>query len=102
MLKLQPNPVFEWPVAIVAPGGERHVFTGVFRHKGRAEMQAFLGSAQTMPDIDSVMEILTGWRDVDGEFNRGNVATLIDAYPAAAASLFEAWIKGLTGAAEKN
>lgn len=102
MLKLQPNPTFEWPVMIVAPGGEQTEIIVIFRHKGRTDANAFIDQAREMDDIDAMMAIVAGWRDVDGEFDRTNMASLIDAYPAAAPAIFSAWIAGLAGAQTKN
>lgn len=102
MLKLQPNPTFDWPVTIAEPGGAQTEITLTFRHMGRAEANAFVDQAMSMEDLDALMGIVTGWSGVDGEFSRDNMAQLADAYPSAGKAIFQAWIAGLKGAQTKN
>ena len=101
MFKIDPDPVFTAPIDIPLPGGERKSFTGSFKHKGRAEAQAFLESAQG-DDVEMVAEILLGWDGVDAEFSRETLARLLDNYVGAGAAILEAWALGLAGGRAKN
>lgn len=102
MLKLQPNPTFEGEVTIRKPGGETEVIELTFRHMGRAESGKFLKRAVKMDDADSALEIVAGWRKVDGEFNRENMAQLLEAYPSAGGDILKAWLSLLGGEKLKN
>lgn len=102
MLELQPNPTFEGDVTIRKPGGDTEVITLVFKHKGRTEAKAFLKRATEADDADSAMEILAGWRGVNAEFNRENVAKILEDYPSAGGDILNGWMRALGGEKLKN
>jgi len=102
MFKLDPNPTFTVSVDIPVPGGQPQPLTLVYRHKRKAEIQRYLDSAAGREDADFISEIVAGWQDVDAEFSADNLAKLLDAYPAAAAAILEAWVYALGRAREKN
>lgn len=102
MFKLQPSPTFTVPVAIPVAGADPALIRITFRHRGKAEIKAFLDQATGRDDIDSMWEIVYGWDDVDADFCRETLASLLDAYPGAALALLTAWVDELGKAVAKN
>ena len=102
MFSIDPSPTFTASVAIPVPGGPAQALTLVFRHKRKSEIQRFLDGAAGREDADLISEIVAGWKDVDAEFCADNLARLLDAYPAAAWAILEAWVDALGRAREKN
>lgn len=102
MLKLQPNPTFDAKVMVPVVGGPDEEITLTFRHKGVAAIKEFAERAKTADDVDSVSELVAGWNGVDAEFNRDNLAQLLDAYPSLSARIIEAWFNEIASAKTKN
>lgn len=102
MLKISPSPTFTAPVRIHVPGGEDVSVQFVFAHKGRAALQEYMDRARSVPDLDALSEIVTGWSGVDAEFSRDNLGALLDSYPSAAVAILEGYITEIGRAAAKN
>lgn len=102
MFKLEPNPTFEATVRIPVPGGDAAPLRLVFKHRRKSEVQQLVEAAAGREDIDLVADIVAGWHDVDAPFDRKHLAALLDAYPAAAGAILQAWGAELSGAAAKN
>lgn len=101
-LKLQPDPTFKAKVEISVPGAAPASVVFTFKHRSRQEMDRFLKSVSDMKDdVEMVMALATGWELAD-DFNEENVKALVDSYISAPASIFEVYIKELTGARSKN
>lgn len=102
MFKLEPNPTFKAKVAIPVPGSPvgKSTLEIEFRHKTKAALQAYLESTTTnaRDDIDALAEIIVGWHDIDVDYNRDNLATLLQNYPAAAPAIVSAYVKELADA----
>lgn len=98
MLKLTPNPTFVAPVKIPVPGGVGVTIKVEFKHMSKADYAAFIQKEQDTKrsDEDAIMDVAVGWSEVDGEFNRENVARLCQHYHGAANAIAEAFIEQLT------
>lgn len=97
MLKLTANPTFTSKVEIPAPGGPVSIKVE-FKHMTKDAYNAFLkadAEAQRSNE-DTIMEIAVGWANVDGEFNRENVAELCQQYHAAPRAIVETFVRDLT------
>lgn len=104
-LALQAKPTFWAPVEIPAPGGAVTIQVE-FKHRTRAEWKAFLdavierGSREggKVEEVDEVLAIASGWKDVDGEFTRENIAIFLDSYHAASHAIGSTYARELTQA----
>lgn len=105
MFKLQPNPTFKKDVTIQSPNGDG-VIEFEFKHKGRKALKAFfdsLGEGETArPDAEALLDLVAGWGGADGEFSPAALEQLLDDYPTAAKSIFEAYNEGLFEGKAKN
>lgn len=81
LLSLKPDPTFKAKVPIPRPGGEPVTVQFTFKHRTRREFAA----------------VLAGW-DLDDEFTRENVATLLEQYGGSASAIADVYVRELTGA----
>lgn len=99
MLKLKADPTFTAPVKIPTPNGQVVVRMD-FKHMPKDEFEAFVKSErerdEKRPDADVILDIVAGWHDVDGEFNRENVTRLCQEYHAAGRVIVETFVEELT------
>jgi len=101
-IKLQPDPTFKAKVDIAVPGAAPAGVVFTFKHRTRQEMERFLPTVNEMKDdAQLIMAVAVGWELAD-DFTEANVSALADAYIAAPAAIFEAYLKELTGARTKN
>lgn len=105
MLKLQPDPTFTSKVDIPTPNGVVTIKM-VYRHMTRDAFAAFVQAETDMvpkrTDEDAIMDIATGWFDVDAEFNRESVAKLCQEYHAAPGAIVRTFFAQLTQAKKEN
>ena len=103
MFKLQPNPTFWASVGLPVPGAAKPVSVEIeFRWLGKAALKTFFESLEGHDDATLLAEIVVGWRGIDAEFSRDNLAALLDAYPAAAMAIFQAFQHESLDAKAKN
>lgn len=106
MFVLQPKPTFNAEVLIAIPGGAEGKIRFEFKHKGRKDLKAFfesLGEGDTArPDSEALLDLVSDWTGVDEKFSPAALETLLDNYPSAAKSIFEAYNKALFEGKEKN
>ena len=106
MFALQPKPTFVKEVVLTVPGGGEGKFKGVFKHKGKTELQEFFASIsdpeKPRPDIETVLDILEGWEGVDQKFSKENVEILLENYVGAHIAILNAYSTGYFEAKEKN
>lgn len=114
-LKLVPNPTFIADVEIPIAGSEPCVVKMTFKHRTRKEWNAWIAAAKqkaesTTPltpeqeqaqEVAAFMDVVTAW-DLEEEFNRDNVGTLIQNYFAAASAAIDTYAKELWKAKVKN
>lgn len=112
MLKLVPNPTFKSKVSFELPGegaGSADLMIE-FKHMGRKALNEWVEKFQTkegedapqLSDEDAVADIVVGWEGVDAEFNKKNLATLVDMYPAFSRATINVYIPALLDGSRKN
>lgn len=104
MFKIKPEPLFEAVVQVPVPGGEPAPLTLIFKHKGRVEAAEFFDKLANSPEITSelLMDIISGWKDVDGEFNEENLTRLINNYHGVVSEIFSTYTRELAEGRRKN
>lgn len=117
---LNPNPTFDVPVFIPAPGQEPKPLVFTFKHMDRQKFSDFLKSLDAAMfnsgdekldeinidsvievDVGFVMQIASGW-ELKDEFNEENIRILLRNYFAASRTIVRTFIDALTVAKEKN
>lgn len=108
--KFKPDPVFPAKISITAPGGAVAELDLDFKYRGKAEARQWwdeLGQAERT-FAEAAAEAVVGWRDVedsDGNqvpFSADALAQLMDAYPASAREIVEAYLLSLVETRTKN
>lgn len=101
--KLQPNPTFKVPVDISVPGATEPARIEIeFRHLGRKAIEAYFRDAAGKPDAEGLAGIIVGWEGVDTLYSPEALGQLLDAYPASAIEIVEAYRRELLEAKRKN
>ncbi|MEF8746655.1 MAG: phage tail assembly chaperone [Candidatus Accumulibacter propinquus] len=102
MFKLEPNPTFWATVEIHVPGQGKGRLEVEFRYLDRVARQTYFESLTGKTNLDALTEIVVDWREIDAPFTADNLGRLLDAYAGAAMALYDAYVKEISGAAEKN
>lgn len=100
-LTLNPDPTFNAKVEIHVPGKEPAEVVFTFKHRDRDELKAFAEAMKDMKDVDVIMNMAIAW-DLTDPFTPDSIALLVKKYFTAAAATFNAYLRELTGAKEKN
>ncbi|HAV1970652.1 TPA: hypothetical protein JG946_000949 [Enterobacter hormaechei subsp. steigerwaltii] len=110
---LNPKPTFKLSVSIPRPGEDDGVVTLIVRHNTRKQLKDMEdnlkraaelvdGSAdQVDAPLNYLAEIIESW-NIDSEYNRDNLALLLENYPRAFDSIVSAYTKELYAVREKN
>lgn len=99
-LKLQPDPVFKATAKIHAAGAVLDLeFT--FKHRSRDQLAEFGKSSTEMSQEDQILEMAAGWELAD-EFNKENVAVLLQNYTAAFVDIWNTYLDELARYRVKN
>lgn len=103
MLKIQASPTFNSRVEIPTPEGPVQIKM-VFKHMDTDTYDEFIKREATLKrsNEDAIMDIAEDWKEVDGEFNRENVAKVCKQYHQAAGAIVIAFINDLTQAKAGN
>ena len=85
MFKILPNPEFEAIVDIPTPGGDSAPLTLIFKHKDREGVAEYFDRIIALEKLDAnaLMDIVAGWKNVDGDFNEENLQKVLDNYHGA-------------------
>ena len=103
MLKLQPNPTFKTRVGISIAGQDAPAEIEVeYKYLGKGAVRDYFAGLAGKSDAEALTEIVVGWSGVDAPYDAAMLAALVDAYPAAAGDLFEAFRRELLEAKRKN
>jgi|SRR5690606_30700404 len=102
MFKLQPNPTFWARVEIHRPGDDAQMVEIECRHKSRDDAVRFAESLSERDPLESLREIVVGWRGVDVEFSPDALAAMHQNYASAADRILAAYFDELRGARRKN
>ncbi|MBX9849593.1 MAG: phage tail assembly chaperone [Rhodocyclaceae bacterium] len=100
-LKLTPNPTFQKDVDIHVPGESPCQVKFTFKHRTRAQLDAFIKSRPEKSDIESVMEMAEGW-DLEDEFGKASLEKLIENYVGSPMAIYTTYIDELVKAKAKN
>jgi hypothetical protein len=99
-IRLTAAPTWRKEVVIPTPEGDLKLEVD-FRHKTRAELQAFRDSSANREDVDVVMEIVAGWVS-DVPFNRDEVAKFLEDRHQAAMALAKVYMMAYSQAVLGN
>lgn len=97
MLKVQPDPTFTAPVEIPTHLGPVTIQM-VFKFRTEEELEAFANAGvenPTRPNAEVIMDIATGWSEVDGPFDAENIEKVCKNYRHAATSIVETYFREL-------
>jgi hypothetical protein len=96
-LKLVANPTFIAKVGIPIAGADAADVVFTFTHRTKTQLDEFVRSRSEKADVDSVMEMTSGW-DLEDPFTRENVETLLENYIGAAIAIFRVYVDQLVKA----
>ncbi|SIQ99818.1 phage tail assembly chaperone [Pseudacidovorax sp. RU35E] len=99
--RLKAAPTFDAAVKIPLPGGEVGEIVFTFRHRTKAELDAFMARLQTLTDPEAILEMASGW-DLEEPFTIENVVVLLDNHYAAPRQVVDVYVSQLFQAKEKN
>ncbi|MEN7429157.1 phage tail assembly chaperone [Chromobacterium sp. TRC.1.1.SA] len=100
-LTLGAAPTFSASVSIPQPGGAGAEVVLTFKHHTRTELRGLAEKLGSMPDIELVQQIATGWDLVDA-WTPDNVRQLLENHHGAALAIWNTYVQELTGLREKN
>ena len=105
-LKLISEPTFKAKVPVPVAGADKPVMVEMtFKHKTRTDFlkwrDTLPNEGESRPDLDAVMDVLCGW-ELDDQFNRENVETLLENYLGAAFNILQTYTDQLLQAQLKN
>lgn len=101
-LKLEQNPVFTVPVEIPTTTGKPEIVKISFRHKTKDAYLEWLKSLEGKPEVDGLFEIVDGWSEVAADFNKENLAKVLQNYQAAALAIYGTYGDALVHGRVKN
>lgn len=107
MFDFDPSPTFSAPVDLSAPGdSEPWKVPFTFRHKGKRQLAEWVASWSGRPDDEILAEVIEAWevkrKGVLVSYNRTALSELLDAYPAAAKEIRDAYLRELMESKRKN
>lgn len=103
MLKRNPNPTFTTPVGISIAGQKAPTeITVEFKYLSKSQARAFYDGLGGKDDATALGEIIVNIEGYEVPFAQGGLADLLEAYPAAATDLYEAFRRELLEAKRKN
>lgn len=103
MFKLQPKPTFWAKVPLSIPGEAKPAEIDVeFKWLGKAALKTYFEGLADKEDVAALGEIVNDWKGPDAPYTQENLGRLLDAYPASAMELFDAFRREQFEAKEKN
>ncbi|MGE3596639.1 MAG: phage tail assembly chaperone [Dehalococcoidia bacterium] len=102
MFKLKPNPTFFAKVDIPVPGSDPASLDIEFRHMRREDAAEFARGLGERDPMESLRQVVVGWKGVAEEFSDGALAELHANYAGAADRILAAYFDELRGARRKN
>jgi hypothetical protein len=100
-LSLNAAPTFSAPVAIPIAGGDPVSVKFTFKHRTKKQLEEFIQSRQGKPDVDSFLDMVSGW-DLEDAFSNESVELLLENYIGAAAVTYRTYIDELFQVKQKN
>lgn len=92
-ITLNPAPTFKLAVEIPVPGADFASVEFVFKHRTKTQLEEMFAknkAAEAVDQVSEVMEMVVGW-EFSEDFNRENVARLLDNYPGSALAILLAY-----------
>jgi hypothetical protein len=120
MIRIVPNPLFTCDVPLSVPGTDKPVTIKItYRHKGRRDLNAYQTRAVDLAlqadaadaqqqFVAYVAEVVEGWSGVVGAddkplpYSQDNLASLLEAYPAAGSEIVRRYSQQLSHARAGN
>lgn len=100
--RLKPDPTFWARVEIPVPGADPVPLEIEFRHKRRDDAMQFADSLSSRAPLESMRDVVVGWRGADVEFSEASLAELDANYLGAAERILVVYLEELRGARRKN
>jgi hypothetical protein len=100
-LQLKAAPTFQAKVGIPAAGGAVTDVLMTFKHRTKSELDEFIKGRVGKTDVESFMEMVTGW-ELEDEFNAENATLLLENYIGTAQATFFQYVDELVQAKRKN
>jgi hypothetical protein len=98
---LKADPTFVAPVAFPVAGGDSVDVKITFKHRTKTALEDFIENRAGKEDADMFMDMVAGW-DLDDEFSRANVETLLENRMGVAVAVYRAYIDELVKHRAKN
>lgn len=100
-IQIKAEPTFEEKVGIPVPGKGVVEVGFTFKHRTKDEFKKFVEESQASDGVDYVLKVALGWEFTD-DFNKKNIATLLQSYHGAENAIATTYTKSLIGARVKN
>jgi hypothetical protein len=98
---LKADPTFVAAVAFPVAGGDSVDVKITFKHRTKTALEDFIEKRDGRNDADMFMDMCAGW-DLDDEFSRANVETLLENRMGVAVAVYRAYIDELVKHRAKN
>lgn len=103
-LNLNPDPTFNARVGI-CPAGENAKQIPIwmtFKYRSRKELNEWLTSREGKDDVESFMDMVTGWEIDDLPFNKENVEVVLEKYAGTPTAALRVYLDQLIKAKAGN
>lgn len=100
-LKLTANPTFKTKVPVPVAGGGAVDVEMTFIYRRKTDLQAWIGSRSEKTDVESFMEMVSGW-ELEEPFSVETVTEFLEIYGGAGLATYRTYISELVGARIKN
>lgn len=101
LIKIKAEPTFKKRVPIPRHGQEPAEIEFTFKHRTRAEVDAWLKEDPNRSDVDFVLQSVEAWEFAD-PLDRTSVETLVENYQGAAKAIGDAYFAELRQVRIKN
>lgn len=99
--KLKPDATFTATVKI--PNGDAPLpLTLRYRRKSKDDVAAWVDASAGRAEIDTLVDVVDGWIDVDAAFSREALAELLSNYSGAGMAIWRGYLRALSEAERKN
>lgn len=102
MVKIVASPTFKATVDIPSAGGQTVSIEFEFKHKTRTAFLAWAKPDVPQANEDAVLEIASGWTDIEDPFNRDSLTILFENFQAAPTAICEKYAQELLLGRAKN
>lgn len=102
MVKIVANPTFKATVDIPSAGGQVVSIEFEFKHKTRTAFQAWAKPDLWPTNEDAILDIASGWTDIEDPFGRESLTLLFENFQAAPKAICEKYAHELLLGRAKN